>query len=209
MTKKIVVISLVLFFNIPIQSEFLTKPDSNVMVVGDKINVRIKPDSQSKVVYQLRLAENVKIIKKSGIRFQGKDIQGEWVLIDTEFTRPGETDSIKGWVVDYYLADYKKFQQAKTFTQCSISGIIGDWHMDYNFFKTGTYKTVRKDYETKKEKLTTGKIYIYRKVFILKDDDSDTYDYFYFTDDNQLCHYFRDREGKSICSKCNSNSNSN
>jgi len=196
----IIILCFVSFYCIKAQD--LNSRDANLIVLGDKINVRNEPSIKSKSIYQLKIATMVKLIKKSKIKFQSDTINGEWVYIDTEYKKVGEKDSIKGWVVDYFLADYSKFMKINYNLGCPIKGTIGDWQMNYEFINNGKYRRVDKDYNTGKESYKIGSIYQYKNVLIFKDDSGGTYDFFYFTEDNQLCHYYRDRDGNSFCIKC-------
>jgi hypothetical protein len=201
---KILILFIVLsFFSCYcLDAKDLISSGDTIIVLGDKVNVRNEPSIKSKSVYQLRIAERVKLIKRSKLKFQSDGVTGEWIYIDTEYTKPGEFESIKGWVVDCFLADYSKFEKIKYSLDCSIKGTIGDWQMNYEFIDKGKYRRLDKDFDSKKESYKIGTIYQFRKVIIFKDDNGNTNDYFYFTDDNQLCHYYRDRDGNSICTKC-------
>ncbi len=196
------ILCIVLIFQAPIFSESLKNKDNTELVVGDKINVREKPNLSSKVVHQLRIAERVMLLKKSGIIQKVNGIEGEWVYIDTEYTKPNAVASIKGWVLDYYLAEYSKFVKVSSLDECNMRTTIGDWRMDYELLKNGKYKTTDIDYETKKTIIKFGTIFRYRDVFIFKEDNDDTYDFFFINSDGYLCHYYRDSQGKSFCSKC-------
>ncbi|MGV7927919.1 MAG: SH3 domain-containing protein [Spirochaetota bacterium] len=176
--------------------------DGTILVVGDKINVRKEPDTGSEIVYQLRISKRVKILKTSMKKYNSNGIDGQWVYIDTQYTKPDASESIKGWVVDFYLADYSKFKKVKNFLDCKVKGTIGDWVMDYQFQENGKYKRFDENDSSDNKICKSGSIYQYRKVLILKDDDGSSIDYFYFDENNHLCHYYRDKEGKSFCFDC-------
>lgn len=194
--KIMIFFSLILFCNNSIYSQYLESTSKNYLVVGNNLNVREKPSTNSKVIYQLKIAERVVVLKRSGIQYRSDSIIGEWVYIDTKHKNSERTSTIKGWVVDFFIAKYNKFKKINSFPDCSIYGTIGDWVMDYEFRKDGRYK------QKKGDKYEYGSIYQFRKVLILKSDDSSSLDFFYFDEKDRLCHYFRNREGKSICTKC-------
>jgi hypothetical protein len=74
--------------------------------------------------------------------------------------------------------------------------------MDYQFQENGKYKRFDENDSSDNKICKSGSIYQYRKVFILKDDDGSSIDYFYFDENNHLCHYYRDKDGKSFCFDC-------
>jgi uncharacterized protein YgiM (DUF1202 family) len=79
---KIFLLVLLLFiFNDIIFSRNLKSKSPNYIVVGDKINVRKKPNTKSNIVYQLKVAESITVIKKSGIIYKNKKVKGEWIYI--------------------------------------------------------------------------------------------------------------------------------
>jgi hypothetical protein len=96
----------------------------------------------------------------------------------TDFFKTGGSETIKGWVVDYFIADYSMFKKINSFTNCSIIGMIDDWSMNYKFYKNGQYKKRKSDYSTGKITYKNGSIYRFRNVFILKDDQGTGIDFF-------------------------------
>ncbi len=204
--KKYLVIIIFLIFTFVNTNHCLCnikrKNETRVVVVGNNINVRKDPTTKSPILYQLKLAERVTILKESNIVYLSKQAKGNWVYIDTEYTKVDHKDSIKGWVVDYFLAKYSSFKKVNNFLSCSIEGTIGDWHMKYVFYKNGKYRREDYDYSTRKRIYKFGKIYKYRKVLFLKDNDGTAVDYFYFNHKGFLCHYQRNADGESICTKC-------
>jgi len=164
--------------------------DDTYIVVGDKVNVREEPKINSKIIIQLKITNLVRLIRRSGLKYKNRDIEGEWVYIDTRKSKDimkGET--YKGWIVDYYLAKGNQFEEVKEFYDCVLEGYVGDYHIYYEFKKDGSYKqkyyNLNDTNNIKKAKYKPGKLYKYRNVIILKDDFG--IDYFYI-DNNKLCY---------------------
>lgn len=204
MKKLIILISFLVFIVVDVNYAIcgkIEKYKKSVVVVGNNINVRKNPTTTSPIVYQLKIAERVKIIKRSSVVYSNKQVKGIWVYIDTEYTKVGENESIKGWVVDYFLAKISSFKKVNDFISCGIDDTIGDWHMKYDFYKNGTYRREDRDYNSKKEYLELEKFLGIAEYF-LKDDDGTSVDYFYYDKNGLICHYQRDLDGKSICTKC-------
>src|SRR4030042_4584150 len=102
-------------------------------VAGNNINVREKPEINSKVIAQLSLGYDVTVLnkKKSKVTFDGKD--GYWVFVDTGLCQENCKTTKKGWVFDYYLAYDNKFIKVTNWKYKSFSMCAGDYCPSYEF----------------------------------------------------------------------------
>ncbi len=188
---SILIVIILFLYNNVFTQEYFT-------IAGDYVNLREKANSKSKVVCQLRLAEDIKFIKKSGIREKIGNIEGEWVYVDSlRFINSMYGETYKGWVLDYFLADISKFQRVKNFKKCNLDGYSGDWHGHYEFAKDGSYKSIIN--QTTK---INGYIYQFRDLIMLKDQQGVNRGVF-FIDNNNICLSSRGLNGIPIlCGKC-------
>lgn len=190
----------ILFFYISSFSDVVSKNNS-LIVVGDNVNLRIEPHSSSRIVFKLYITKTVRVLQRTGRKVTIDDKLGEWIYVDTGSYKKGSLDeTIKGWVFNYYLADFEVFKPVDKFRDCSIEGMVGDAIIVYEIFKDGTYKHKLPDYETKKVYYIKGKLYRYRDVIVAMDYDKKM-EIFYITPKGDLCSQQNDEKGQ-ICARC-------
>lgn len=175
-----------LLFSQDIIPDFLGKDVG--IVVGDHVNVRKEPNLSSDIVFKQNIATKVIIITRSNKRINVDGKEGEWVYIDTRYYSDNNiTETIKGWVFDYYISDLSNFKRMDNSNECYIEAWSGDYLFSLQINKDGTYK--RKNYDEAKDNFyfTTGKLYKYRNVIFAKDDNNNTYNILYVNDKAMIC----------------------
>lgn len=202
--KKLLFLFLIvgLFINSYLLSDVLKNHNHYRIVAGDKVNVRTDHNSKSTAIIQLRIGKMIKFIHGSGMKEKIGSTQGEWVYIDTLFTPIGSEETLKGWILDYYLADFNNFQRVSKFSECIFNRNIGETILYYEFYQNGKYK--RRDKDDKGRPIyMDGSVYRYRDLIIAKDDNKEFYNYF-FINGNQLCYAHRNLKGEVECISCKS-----
>ncbi len=176
--------------------------DKYLMVVADSVNVREKPDINSKVVTQLDITYLVDFLSKSDLEYKSKTVSGYWVYIDTGIIdlTVDKNNSIKGWVVSTFLADSGKFKRVNKFKRCLIDGWIGDSKTYYDINTDGSFITKKQDYETDIISTYNGYLYQYGRVVIAVD-EIDGKELFYINENNDLCSRHGNYDGTQLCSK--------
>lgn len=92
-----------------------------ILVGGDNVNVRAKPDINSKITFQLPIGQCVTVLKTTNETVKIGNLIGKWVFIDTHsiqyknFKSSDDSTSVKGWVFDYYLFYKSKFKKISKF----------------------------------------------------------------------------------------------
>lgn len=170
---KIIVILIVILniFFVYGKNRFL--PQDVYLVSGENVNVREKPDIKSKVITQLTIADRVKLIKKSDIQYKNRNIVGNWVYVDTyRYIDNKIKETIKGWVLDYYLVGDEKFQIVNEFYDLKIEGYYGDSYINFEFHKDGSYKQKYFDRslgeQERESKYYYGHLYWFKNIYITK-----------------------------------------
>jgi len=135
-------------------------------VLATKLNVREKPDLNSKILTQKNFASGVKILKRSGKFEVINGVKSEWVYIDSERFDESGNDTIKGWVVDYYLSDLSEFKPITSFGDYYIEAILTEFYVRMNFYPDGTFTAIQYDRETQTESEIKGQLYQFRNVII-------------------------------------------
>ncbi len=202
MKKTLFIIVLIIFMQSSLHSGL--KPFSNnyYIVMGNNLNVRSNPNTKANVVIQLKILSEVKLLRLKNKEVKIGNIKGKWAFIDTRVFNDDVTDTIKGWVFNYYLSNTKEFILMTKFKECSLEDNVGDTFLSYRFNKNGTY--IRKDYDSEKNKYyyLSGNLYKYRNVIIASDKDKERgIDVsFYLKQDGRLCSKYYNSKGKQICS---------
>lgn len=153
------------------QNNFL--PENTYLISGNNVNVREYPNDKSRILIKLKITDRVKIIRKSDIEYRNKDINGKWVLIDTNYKNTyDKKNTYKGWVLDYYLVGNENFQVVEDFYDMKLEGYYGDYYICYEFKKDGSYKQIYYDLYNDPQKLNIkefyGKLYGYKNIFITR-----------------------------------------
>jgi len=168
----ILILSLNIYLNLAYgQNNFL--PEYTYLISGNNVNVREDLNDKSRVLIKLKIADRVKIIKKSNIEYKNRSIAGKWVLIDTNYTKTyDKKDTYKGWVLDYYLIGNDDFKVVKDFYDLKLEGYYGDYYICYEFKKDGSYKQIYYDLYNDPQKRNIkhfyGKLYGYKNIFITR-----------------------------------------
>lgn len=205
MYRVIILISIVL---ISIQSnsysQKLKKLENNYYIlVGNNINLRAESSTNAKIIRQLKIAYEVKLIKRSGKYEKSGEIKGEWVYVDIRVFNEDHSDTIKGWMLDYYLSDGTDFKKISTFKECMIEDMVGDSLLSYRFHKNGRYERRDYDPDTGKYQYYKGSLYEYRKVIIAHDETGLALaDWIFYLNDKQImCSNHGGRNNKQICAQ--------
>lgn len=168
-------------------------PKDNFLVVGNNINLREEPNQNSKILDQLRIISQVKVLKRSGKKVKIDNNEGEWVYIDTFMTSKNDknhTVTVKGWVFDYYLSDLNNFKPMTSFKRTRIITGAGDVGMNFQFYENATFKYTMTDSYERKEFIYTGKLYKYLNVIYGKYNNSEGGCFFYINPKNKICNQF-------------------
>jgi hypothetical protein len=171
--RKIIFL-LLIFLNISFlysSDKFL--PEKIYLVLGNNVNVREKPDIKSKVITKLKIADRVKMIKKSNYQYNNGNIIGNWVFIDTnQYNNNERNETYKGWVLDYYLVGNDQFKVVNEFYKLKLEGYYGDYYICYEFNRDGSYKQkyydMYIDRQKKDVKFYNGILYGYKNIFITR-----------------------------------------
>jgi hypothetical protein len=141
--KRIYLFLLFLILTInPFKSNSLSKEFKDkrlfVPVIGNNLNLRIKPNLKSKVIIQLKILESVQIMKiiKKEVIINNK--RGRWVFVNTGRTPSEKDETYKGWVFDYYLGYKHKFKKVKNINKMDITCATGDWEESYIIHNNGS-----------------------------------------------------------------------
>lgn len=173
--KRTFIISLVLLLAL---STFRTesqvrKPSSGYfLVLATKLNVREKPDIKSTIIIQKNFASLVQLLKRSG-KFEIIDgNKTEWVYIDTSSFDKSGKNTIKGWVVDYYLSNLSEFKPAISFGDYYYEVLMTHDYIRINFYPDSTYNTIYSDRVKNIEYELKGRLYQFRNIIVAQDEKS-------------------------------------
>lgn len=150
MKKKPAIISfttiLLCVFSISFCTSQSNNPAIEAIVAGDKLNVRIKPDANAKVVFQLPITSRVRITKTMNKVTVIGEMKGKWVYITHEHYGKDSRGStvkkgtIEGWVFDYFLAYENRYRPATSFNYSKLNISAKHYSAEYIFNPDGTYK---------------------------------------------------------------------
>ena len=114
-----------------------------VIVSGNDVNLREKPDIRSKVIDQLNLGDYVFVIDEKGLPQKINNYDGKWVKVEKLSGR-----NTVGWVYDQFLAYKSKFKQIKKWKYKSTYEFYStddEWHYVIKSDGSFTLKKVRYD----------------------------------------------------------------
>lgn len=206
MRRKLILLIVAIFSNFFQISNGKTDTDDLLLrvVVYDKVNLREKPDLNSKVIGILRVTHVVKIIEgKNDIVSIGGNY-GKWVYVDS-IRYDNKGNEIKGWIFDYYLADKSKFVPVKEF-KCNMRLYcsFGDFDYILDIKRNGTY-VMNVIGEKEKGK---GRFFIYKQAMIALDERISELDsmkisnWYYLRKDGIICNVGAGKLGGDACAEC-------
>jgi hypothetical protein len=204
--KQIIIASLFMVALISINNELPSieklTPKKVLLVSGNNVNLREDPNINSRVIKQLIIGEWVYFRDRKGKKETIGDLNGEWIKVLTRYTDKYDKD-ISGWVFDYYLADESMFIKMNSFYNCHYEGYSGDWFINIQFLKNGTFRTKRWDDKKGDYYFEEGLVFKYRKLIHVKSNNSKWGSFFYINEKNEICHPSAvDEEGNVVCKKC-------
>jgi hypothetical protein len=199
---NIVSLIMSLYLSTTVLSDILAFKSKYHFITSDKVNVRLEPNINSRVLLQLRIAERVIVISRSNKIERLGNLAGEWVYIDTHNLITNGNGTYKGWIFSAFLADYSVFQKVKEFRRCVFKGTIGDYVLNYEFDKNGGYKRWETDESSGNKVMKRGNIYRYKNIIIAKDEKENIFEDFFLNENEELCNAYRDLKGNTICVKC-------
>jgi len=111
-----------------------------VPLAGDNINIREQPNAESKVMYKLRIADLVEVIKESSEKTVIGNLSGKWVYVKTGYCKDDRcTEFISGWIFDYYLAYNDRFKRINANDLKSYKGCVGESCLNLIINKDGSF----------------------------------------------------------------------
>lgn len=154
-------------------------------VIGNNLNVRIKPSVESKILKQLKIGSRVRVIRESNMMYKG----GYWVYVDTGLLIYNEKINnyvnLKGWVVNTYIAHPTKFVKVTELYDATLVGYLGDYYLHYEFKKDGTVEKVYYNSRNNSKKRIAGNLYHNSDVYIALTEDGGTL--IFIEIDGKLC----------------------
>ena len=188
--------------NVNYYSDFLK--DDKYIIVGNNVNVRSKPDIESEVLTQMKITAILTVLERSGAEYSDGVVTGEWVYVDTGRLDPDDfRKHIKGWMLDYYLAQANQFEKVTEFYEFTFFDGYGSYIINYDFKKDGTCVLNVTEYCYEKrgvivtEKIK-GVLWRYRNVIIAETGGWVSY---FNIDNGRLCF----RGDKYICTDLENN----
>jgi hypothetical protein len=159
--------------------------EGTVIVMGNNVNVRKEPAIGSDVLFQLNFGTYVKILTKNTTQVTINGNSGNWVFIDTCTMVGFSEETIKGWMFDYYLGYYNKFEPVTDWNIKELNETAIDTVYKYKFQNSGEFALFESEYVKFKEKEKcknnggmfdtkestcnySGKIYLFRNLYWLK-----------------------------------------
>ncbi len=196
-------ISVLIICNISIElySQELNKlSKERYIVIGDRLNIRERPNIRSKTIGKLDITTVVKVLKKNTKKIMIGENKGNWFFVDTGYYIRGTREKLKGWVFSYFLSDGTDFKKISKFSNYRIEGWVGDWLLSYELYADGTFKQREHDSQKDSYNYIKGVIYRYRNVIVLHDKQRIN-QIFYISSNKKLCSKHYNADGNQICSK--------
>jgi len=187
--------------------------DNNIIVLpvsATLLNMRDEPGLNGKIIGQLTQGMMVVLKKKSLKKVILDGMEGSWVLVEAKIKNPDYDPNSsewnktftyinrEGWIFDAYVAYPEKFQKINQFNYYKLTGCIGDWCKDYEFYENGTYNSKSHD-ERYNEVITRGSIYRFQNIIkTIPDNKNSEAMYFFINDKGKIC----TSEGPPVFSLC-------
>ncbi|MGB4268778.1 MAG: hypothetical protein WBK20_06305 [Spirochaetota bacterium] len=171
--RNIIVVIIILLHTYLVYGKNRFLPENVYLVSDNNVNVMEKPDIKSRIITKLNIADRVKLISKSGKKYESNNIKGEWVYIDTKKNKNYKDDeTYKGWIIDIYLVGDEQFKIVNKFYKLKLEGYYGDYYIYYEINKDGSYLQkyydMYLDKEKKSMKFYSGHLYQYRNIYITR-----------------------------------------
>jgi hypothetical protein len=166
------------------------------VVIGDNLNLRMEPFTNSPVKEVLSLGKKVKKIKSQGESIIINNIKGEWFLVDTEsYDKSNPKSTLKGWVFSGFLSDGSEFEEVKKINKTIIEGTVGDANFIIQINEDGSVKSTTTGYYNKEPLIFEGKLYTFKNLYIEYNKKHKSCEIYIREADGRLCTMF------GLCSK--------
>ena len=181
-----------------VKGQFETAYQRFVLITGNVVNLRNRPDVTSKVLVQLPATRKVTVLYVKPEETTIGGIKGRWTFI-----RDASDINLQGWVFDHFLAFPGNFTKPDHWKFREIRTVLGGRLIVYRCAPDGTYKVVQNEMMFKKDgknlaEKASGEILQYKNVVWLKKDKPDDYPvFFYFMEDGKLSFpdQYKDKRG--------------
>lgn len=201
-------ILLIILFTITIidlfgQQQIKFKNNKMRIIIEENVPIYSEMKKGSRIIATIDNCHKIILLKTTDSTVIINNIRGHWIYIDARVFKKGSlAETVKGWTLDYYLADLKDFKKIDKFCTGKIEGSVSDWGLDIEFQKNGRFKRKHYNSDTEKYEYSEGFVYRYRNVFCAYDDDGKGWEFFYLKN-NRLCHPSLSTDNKPMCiEKC-------
>jgi len=181
-----------------VKGQFATAYQRFVLVTGNVVNLRTRPEVTSKVITQLPVSRKVTVLYVKSEETAIGGIKGKWA-----FVRDTVDISVQGWVFDHFLAFADSFSRPDRWKIREIRTVLGGRLIVYKCTPDGTFRVSQNEMMFKRDgnklpEKATGEILQHKNLVWLKKDKPDDYPvFFYFTDDGKLSFpdQYKDKRG--------------
>ncbi|HNW29433.1 MAG TPA: SH3 domain-containing protein [Spirochaetota bacterium] len=181
-----------------VKGQFETTYQRFVLVTGNVVNLRTRPEVTSKVLTQLPVSRKVTVLYILPEETTIGGIKGKWAFI-----RDTVDISLQGWVFDHFLAFADSFTRPDRWKIREIRTVLGGRLIVYKCTPDGKFKVSQNEMMFKRDgnslpEKATGEILQCKNIVWLKKDRPDDYPvFFYFMDNGKLSFpdQYKDKRG--------------
>jgi hypothetical protein len=181
-----------------VKGQFETAYQRFVLVTGNVVNLRNRPEVTSKVLAQLPVSRKVTVLYLKPEETTIGGIKGKWA-----FVQDTAEINLQGWVFDHFLAFTHNFTQPERWKIREIRTVLGGRLVVYKCTPDGSYRVTQNELMFKKDgknlpEKASGEILQCKNIIWLKKDKPDDYPvFFYFMDDGKLSFsdQYKDKRG--------------
>lgn len=181
-----------------VKGQFETAYQRFVLITGNVVNLRNRPDVTSRVLAQLPVSRKVTVLFVKPEETTIGGMKGKWAFVSdtTDIT-------LQGWVFDHFLAFPHSFSQPDRWKIREIRTVLGGRLIVYKCTPDGTYRVTQNEMMFKRDgnnlpEKASGEILQCKNIIWLKKDRPDDYPvFFHYMDDGKLTFpdQYKDKRG--------------
>jgi hypothetical protein len=161
-----------------VPGQFETVYQRFALVSGGVVNLRVRPDTTSKVIAQLPATRKVTVLYVKPEEETIGAMKGKWA-----FVRDTADINLQGWLFDHFLAFPASFTKPEKQKLKELRVILGGRLTVYRIAPDGKFQTTQNEMlykkDAKKGEVLTGEVLQYKNIIWLKKDRPDDYPVFF------------------------------